>query len=68
MLILLGLTSLGFWGSFRSLRMKLTLEATLMGESYCPPWLVLTAEHMACEFTEVTFTVLQEQLVQAGIY
>lgn len=42
--------------------MKLTLEATLMGESYSPLF-VLTAE-----FTQVTSVLMQEVLGQADIY
>lgn len=67
-LVLLGLISLGFWGLFGTLRMKLTLEAILMGEGYSPPLLVLPAEPLAWEFTEVTFTLMQEALVRADIY
>lgn len=67
-LILLGLISLGFWGFFRTLRMKLPLEAILMGASCPSPLFVLTAESMACEFTQETFTLMQEVLVQADIY
>lgn len=47
--------------------MKLTSEAILMGES-CSPLFVLTAEPIAREFTEATFTLMQEVLVQVEIY
>lgn len=48
--------------------MKLTSEAILMGESCSPPLFVLTAEPIAREFTEATFTLMQEVLVQVEIY
>lgn len=39
-----------------------------MRESYSPPLLVLPAEPLTCEFTEVTLTLMQEALVQADNY